>query len=382
MTSTYIRNRQTWLLYLSLAMYAYFLNGLGPATPYLKDELHLSYTVGSLHFTAFALGMILAGLSGHWIIARLGRGKALWLGLLGLVAGGIGLALGRTPVLTIAASLLMGAVGSLVLAVVPSGLSDQYGEMRAVALSEANVIASLVSMLPPLLVGWFSQTVLGWRLALWLTILIVLGMRLGLGGVALPEQKAHLDETQSKQRLPGRFWLYWVVQVLAVSVEFCMVSWSVDFVEKSLGLPRAEAAQTLSLFLGGMIVGRLAASRVVQRFSVLRVIFASLMVAGVGFFFFWTASSVWLGLAGLLLTGLGVAPLYPLILSLALGASGGNTTAASARTTLASGVAIFALPLILGRLADSLGIHTAYLVVPVLVLGIFVILLASARPPR
>ncbi|MCK7485401.1 MAG: hypothetical protein MZU97_07455 [Bacillus subtilis] len=35
----------------------------------------------------------------------------------------------------------MGLVGSLIIAIVPAALSDQHGGMKAVALSEANVIA-------------------------------------------------------------------------------------------------------------------------------------------------------------------------------------------------------------------------------------------------
>lgn len=71
MHRTFHRDRFTWLAYLSLAFYAYFLNVLGPITPFLKDELHLSYTVSSLHFTAFAVGILCVGWGGHWIVSTL-----------------------------------------------------------------------------------------------------------------------------------------------------------------------------------------------------------------------------------------------------------------------------------------------------------------------
>jgi hypothetical protein len=47
------RDRFTWLAYLALAFYGYFLNSLGPTTPFLKDKLRLTYTFSSFHFTAF-----------------------------------------------------------------------------------------------------------------------------------------------------------------------------------------------------------------------------------------------------------------------------------------------------------------------------------------
>ena len=57
----------------------------------------------------------------------------------------------------------MGVIGSLILIVVPAALSEQHKELKAVALSEANVIASLFSTGAPLLVGWFAQWLGQWR---------------------------------------------------------------------------------------------------------------------------------------------------------------------------------------------------------------------------
>ncbi len=149
--------------------------------------------------------------------------------------------------------------------------------------------------------------------------------------------------------------------------------------EKVLGLLKADAAQAVSLFFAGMILGRWAVSRLVRRFYTPRLVVAAIGLAGVGFLIFWRAGSALLGMFGLFLTGLGVASLYPLILSLAIGASGNNPIQASARATLASGAAILALPLILGRLADAIGIGPAYAVVIVLLLSTFAIIQVAGR---
>src|SRR5512147_2099900 len=164
MHRTFHRDRFTWLAYLSLAVYGYFLNGLGPITPFLKEELQLTYTVSSFHFTAFAIGILLIGLGGHLVIQRLGHQRSLWLGLFGMSLSALLLVGGRSPAITIGASFLMGLIGSLILAIVPAALSDRHGEMKAVALSEANVIASLFAISAPLLVGWFATSGAGWRL--------------------------------------------------------------------------------------------------------------------------------------------------------------------------------------------------------------------------
>jgi MFS family permease len=93
MTQPFIRDRFTWLTYLLLAFYGYFLNILGPITPFLKDELELSYTVSSLHFTAFASGIAILTLP--FVLGRLAD------------TIGIGLAYGVVPFLLLGVLLII-----------------------------------------------------------------------------------------------------------------------------------------------------------------------------------------------------------------------------------------------------------------------------------
>ncbi|HLO30397.1 MAG TPA: MFS transporter [Anaerolineales bacterium] len=380
MPQTFHRDQFTWLAYLMLAFYAYFLNVLGPITPFLKEELRLSYTVSSFHFTAFAVGILLIGLGGHWLIQRLGRWRSLWIGAFGMSLSALVLLAGRSPVITIGACFLMGWIGSLILAIVPAALSEQHGELRAIALSEANMLSSLVASAAPLLVGWFARFVGNWRLALgsvaFTPLLLFLILRKGSSSADTASVKG---VGQSGGRLPTLFWIYWVAIVLAVSVEFCMIFWSADYLEKVLGMLKANAAQAVSVFLAAMILGRMTGSRLVQRFSTRRVVTASILMASVGFLIFWRTQNVFMGLSGLFITGLGVANLYPLILSLTIGAANGDTVQASARATLASGTAILLLPLLLGRLADAVGIRLAYGLVLLLLISVFLISQLAGR---
>jgi fucose permease len=379
MAQTFFRDRFTWLAYLMLAFYGYFLNILGPITPFLKDELRLSYTISSLHFTAFAVGILLVGLGGHLIIQRIGRWYSLWIGAIGISLGALLLVAGRSPLITISASFLMGLIGSLILAIVPAALSDQHGEMRTVAISEANVIASLVVTAAPLMVGWSAHLIAGWRLALGLAAFTPILLYLGFGRRTSPAAEPQKDSAQTRQPLPGLFWIYWAAIFMAVSVEFCMIFWSADYLENIFGMQKASAAQAVSLFLAAMILGRLAGSQLVRRFSTSRVVTASILVAGLGFLLFWKTSDLEVGLTGLFLTGLGVAGLYPLILALAIGVANQDTVQASARATLASGTAILTLPLILGRLADAVGIGLAYGVVAFLLISVLLIIQIAGR---
>jgi fucose permease len=380
MYRTFHRDRLTWLAYFSLAFYGYFLNVLGPITPFLKEELQLTYTISSFHFTAFAVGILLIGLGGHFVVQHIGRQGSLWIGMAGISLSALLLLAGTNPIVTIGACFLMGLIGSLILAIVPAALSDQYGELRARALSEANVIASLLATSAPLLVGWFARSFGSWRLPLGIMAFVPLLLFVGFKNKnALQNSSRSEEPTRSGQPLSALFWMYWVGIALGVSVEFCMIFWSADYLEHVLGLIKADAAQAVSLFLAAMIVGRGLGSRLVQRFSTRSVVLISILIAGIGFLFFWRTENLFLSLSGLFLTGLGVANLYPLILSLAIGAAEGNTVQAGARATLASGTAILALPLALGRLADALGIRSAYAVVLLLLVTIFLIIWIAGR---
>ena len=374
----FIRSRFTWVTYILLCFYGYFLNILGPITPFLRDELNLSYTISSLHFTAFAVGMLVTGLTGDFLIQRAGRARSLWIGAAGMSLGTVLLVLGRNPVLTIGATFIMGCIGSLILIVVPAALSDEHQEKSAVAITEANLLSSLVNAVAPLLVGWFAYTQFGWRLALVLGALSLVILFAILGKSTAP-QALKSDLNLNGSRLPFLYWVYWFALVMAVSIEFCMIFWSADYLENVLGLVKANAAQAVSLFMAGMIGGRFAVSRLAHTLSSRKMVLGSILIAAAGFLLFWTTSIPWIGMAGLAITGLGVASLYPLIISMAITASGGNTVQASTRATLASWTAILALPLILGRLADLMGIRQAFGVVGVLLIAVMLIVLAASR---
>ena len=82
------------------------------------------------------------------------------------------------------------------------------------------------------------------RLALGIVAFTPILMFLGLGkGTSSAEASTIEAPTQANQPLPGLFWIYWVAIVLGVSVEFCMIFWSADYLEQVLGMIKADAAQ-------------------------------------------------------------------------------------------------------------------------------------------
>jgi fucose permease len=378
MQNNLIRNRETWIAYILLAIYAYSLNILGPITPFLHDELKIAYAVSSLHFSAFAAGILVIGLAGHLVIQRTGHKRALAIGALGLGMGTLLLVLGRHPIATIGAAFIMGVIGSLILAVVPALLAETHGELRAVAISEANVLSSLVSAAAPLLVAGFMHLIIGWRLALIISALVSLGVGISLLRL-YPSKGIGVHTAGSGPSLPRLFWVYWIALVLAVSVEFCMIFWSPDYLELEMGILRSRAVQSVSLFLAGMIMGRLISSWLLRYFSAFKIVFTSILLGLLCFLIYWITENQTHAMISLAMIGFFVSGLYPLTLSMALGTAAGNTAQAGARATLASGIAILTLPLILGGIADIVGLRAAFAVVAVLFVTMLLVILIAGQ---
>jgi fucose permease len=378
------RTRRTWLIYALLSLYVFMLNVPGPVTNYLKDEFTMSYTLSSLHFSAFAAGVLVTGLFGAYFIPRFPRQKVLAFGALGLGVGGLILAFGRSPAVTIAGIFLMGCIGTLILSIYPAILDEEMGARSPVGISEANTIASLFAGLAPLLVGFLVQKAVGWRPA----VVLIAAVSLSLGGWLLlrfgvSPQSASARKIPAKQtgKLPGMYWIWWLALMLGIAVEYCIIYWGADYVEKVLGFSKNTATQSVSLFMAGMIIGRFFGSRLLERVPPMKLISGSISLSVFGFALFWSGISPLLGLVGLMLLGLGGANLYPVLVSMAIASAGELKAEAGARATLATGTAILFLPLVLGIVSDKMGIRLAYSTVGLLfVLLTLTVWWASRKP--
>lgn len=377
----FLRTRRTWQAYITISYYSYLLNSLGPLTPFLRDELGLSYTVASFHFSAYAMGIILTSLVLSRFVQRFGARTMVWVGVFGIALGALLLMAGRSPVMTVAGAFSMGLLGVMIVALLNAALAEQHGEHRAVALAESTMIASLLSTLAPIAVGFFARTDLTWRGALGLMlpaapILWLVFHRDSLGAEPEPAQERQLTTASKKQPpLPLAYWRYWTLGLLVVAVEFCIIFWASDYLETVSGLSKANAALGLSAFMGAMLVGRWLVSRLLMRSKEQRLLMISMAAALVGFLLFWLSPGPFVALIGLVLAGLGVAGQFPIINALGLATVPDRMYEGSARMTMAAGAAILLMPLLLARLADWFGLQPAYGLV--LVLLVIALLLAG-----
>lgn len=360
------RDRPTLMTYLALGQLGYALNGLGPILPDLQRELLLSRAQVAAYPSLFALGLIVVGFVGPRLVARLGRGMAFRLATaaFGAAAAGIALAPGRTT--TSIAAALLGLSGAVILILVNATLPDIHGIRSSAAMAEANAVSSGAAVLAPLLIAAGIAGGVGWRIGF---AAIPMG-----AAVALATNRHRLPDGQpSTTRLPAGKVRRWVGVVLAVAIEFAFIFWASDFLQTESGVDPAAAAAATSAFLIGMAGSRSLGGRLGTWLAhTEKASLTSLAICALGFFMLW--SSAWSGstvggFAGLLIAGGGMGHLYPLAMSSLALSAGGATDLAAARGALASGVAIGVTPLILGGLADGIGLRTALLMIPALIVA-------------
>jgi len=163
-----------------------------------------------------------------------------------------------------------------------------------------------------------------------------------------------------------------------IGAEFCLSLWGVDLLRERAGLSPAAAAAGLSTITGGLFVGRVLGVRLAERMSTERLLRASLILGLITFLLAWAIPSTWVVLTAMFLTGVSLALAWPLNLSRIIRSAHGSTDRAAALTLAAATTAIGGAPFILGAVSEAVGVHLAFLLVPVLLIAAFI--LVTIRP--
>jgi fucose permease len=387
-SSKFVRERLTWASYWMLGYFAFLQAILGPLMPFIRGELRLSYVIASLHFSAFALGAVVTGVVGDRLALRWGRRTLFWVGGLGMALGAALVALSPWAVGTILGAFVMGAFGNGALITLQAALAERHGAWGLVALTEANVVASGFAILATVAVGGVTGAGWSWRLAL----LPAVGLLAAIGAryhtLSFPRQTPRrLPETTAKSRrapMPLAFWALWLMIALETGVEWSLGYWGASFLATQPRFSVASAATAMSAFYLAMLVGRALGSRVSRVVSGLTTLGASLGVGTLGFALFWLAPSAPLRIIGLFVVGFALANVYPLGIALAAATVPEQVDTATARLSIAGGSAVLLAPLLLGALADHIGIGSAFgVAIPLLALALLALFAAGRAPaPR
>lgn len=376
-----IRDRTTLLAYAQLGLLGWFVYGFGASLTLLRDDQGLTRTVAALLGVSLAVGGTLGSLMAANVVRGWGRGAMLRAGSILLAIGSL-LYVCDGPLALIALGPLLGSVGASFCAVgVSAFLEARQGFAADAALAEANVIASIASLVGTFAIGIGAVTILGWRSGMVLLAIMAIALELVRGRAVAPfNVGTALESRIDAPRLPRLVGWAILTLVLLTSVEITLLQWGADLLRERGGMGAAAASASIAAIVTGMIIGRIVGSRVVEYVSSEIVFGASIVLAAMGFIFTWTVSGAPLMLTGFLITGAGFGMHFPLGIGRAMRASQGQPDRAAGWTSAGIGVMSGAVPFFLAGLADSWGVHNAFAVMVLFFGASFALLLWKPVP--
>lgn len=175
------------------------------------------------------------------------------------------------------------------------------------------------------------------------------------------------------------FVLFSAMLFLYVGAETAATGWAATYAHRLRGLSVESASLLVSAFWVSLVVGRSAGVWLLRKARERTVLFGSLAVAGAGVLML-MASQTAMVPAAMVVTGLGCAPVYPLLLSRVLGRIGRSRHAGWIFAICGSGGAV--IPWITGAVSQhATGLRGAFLVPLAAFAGVALCVLASDALP-
>ena len=358
----------TMATFITLGAYTWFIYGLGPSIPLLREELGTSSTIAGLHSLLMSTGVVVAGFFGVRLVRRWRRFGAALRGVVGLavaatafVAGSL-LPAGQLA-FTLPAMVLAGLSGAVAINVTTAVINDHHGILGPSVLSQANAFAAAVGLVSPLAGIAFA---------------LINRQR------AVPAYHSKPPGTQgfSARGLSRATWLAALAVVAAVAVEFCSVTWTPDLLTAQTDATPGTATGAVAAVVGGMAAGRFLIGWIARRRPPLGLFLVGLAVTVAGWVVVWTTTSVTVAILGLFVVGTGIAGQFPLGISMVMTFSRGEPDRAVAVASMGFGAASGLGPFVLGALADAFGVKMAFLVVPACCLLGAVAVISAQRSDR
>jgi MFS family permease len=368
----------TWTAYVLMACEGYLIYAVGFITPYLQQELGVRPWVAALPNSVMAVGLLASGVVARAVNDRIGPRYAVrtWAG--GMSVSGVLMAIPASIVPILVGAFVFGlSLGGVLIHVNGAlGVGPRGGTM----LMRANVWSMIGGLAGPLVLAAAAAGA-GWWFGMLVPVPLLVALVLLLP--ASPARDRPVAGSEAGGSLPRLYWMTWLFLVLSIGAEFSFVVWGPQVVTARSGIPAMEATRLASLYVLGMMVGRLALSAGLGHGSrSILVLRGGAALAVAGALVTWLATQPAVAGLGLLLAGLGMSALYPLGASLALAHAPGLPVRASARLTAASGLAILSAPLALGVVAGGIGVFGAWLIVLGLLGTGLLVVLRIPPPPR
>jgi MFS family permease len=369
----------------------FFVLGAATATwaarlPAIKESLHLSDGRLGLALFAVPAGSVLTlALSGR-IADRLGAVRVLRIAgvLVPVALVPIGLAPGLAALMVTLA--VYGALAGLLdVSMNACGARLELGYDRPImsSLHAGYSIAGLAGAGIGGIAAWLGASPLA-TFAVAAAALIVLSLvaapHVFIPAVAVPA--AHPDDPprRSARQISAVIWVLGLLALCGQVGEGSAGDWSAVYMHANLGTSAGAAAVALGAFSVTMAAGRVAGDRLAARFGPVRLVRASGLVAGLGLAAGLLIGTPAAGIAGFALLGLGLAGIFPQIVTAAARLDPEQAGRNIGRIAAVSYSGLLSGPVVIGAIASGVGLRAA-LGVPA-ALALLVAAAAGVMSPR
>jgi MFS family permease len=373
-------------------MYALLACGLSvtAALPDVRRVIPMSDVVTSLHGSFFGWGLVIGGLFGHRMLVDSRRRVLLIGSVVGLGLGAIAFGTGTVLSATLGGAAVIGASGAALVVAMPAVVADAFGDRRGEVFTRLNAAPAVTGMLSPLSLAVAPTLGVSWRVPVvalpLICVVAVTVAAVGLrgrrfdatgaprvGSVAVESVAVESVAVESvaagssgSLREPFRhppFRRRFVLQVLALGVEFSLGVWIVTFLRESAGLSRALAPIGGTCWALGILTSRLLVPRLIRTAGT-RLEALCFATAAAGTLALVLIDLTPVRLLAVFLTSSAVGPLYTLgVERLFITGGDRNVSAISSIAALASGLAASIGPFIVGFVADRFDLRAGVLTV-------------------
>ena len=375
------RNRVFASACLGILVFGIVMTVLGTILPMLIERFAVDKASAGSTFTLLSVGILTGSLVFGPVVDRYGfKGLLIvctTLVLLGLEA----LAFAPDFNLLRVAVFVIGFGGGVINGGTNALVSDISIGERSAGLSVLGVFFGIGAFGVPLVLGFlmesFSFSVLTGAVGLPVLIAIVYFTTVRFPTPKQP-QGFPISKGAELARDPALL-LLGAILFLQSGLEILTGGWTSTYFEEELSVEPRAAAFALSLFWVGVTLSRLALGRILKKTDPARVLRICIAIAIVGSVFIIASQSLWIAYTGIFLTGVGLAAGFPV----ALGYAGDlyprmSGTAFSVLFVLAlTGGSI--LPYAAGVLGAEYGLRSAFLLLPLALLCMFILLTITLK---
>lgn len=301
-----------------IAVFAMSSQVMPPGLESIAEDFTLTaFRRGSLFAFQYA-GYFATSLVGGWASDHFGRKRFLCLGFyltaLGLVSASFAPGYGALA----ASMMLIGGGGGFVEALTSVLISDLYAEQSGRQLNLSQIFYNVGAIGMSFAVGWALGMGLGWRPGYLFGAALAVGCGAWINFLTIPVARRH--DASGEAHLGSSGWLVAVLagaMLMYVGAEMTVNSWSANYLSETFGMARSSAAYSLSLFWFTMLVGRMVYARIVESLGYLPPIVFSCLLGAVGGAVMVFSPSGTVAFAGVGLTGLALAGVWPTVLAYA-----------------------------------------------------------------